>query len=157
MLSPEQSGITIGVAMSNLYNRDFGADQTDSTRVFRMPTEDATAPDLMKSTKIATPVLTIIKGPQSGNTFELTDQVTSIGRDPKNSIFLNDMTVSRSHAKIVHTANGSIIEDLGSLNGTWVDGAIVNTAPLHDGSSVQIGTFTLIYHESKPERIETGE
>ncbi len=46
---------------------------------------------------------------------------------------------------------------LGSLNGTWVDGAIVNGAPLHDGSSVQIGTFTLIYHESTPERIETGE
>lgn len=37
------------------------------------------------------------------------------------------------------------------------DGAIVNGAPLHDGSSVQIGTFTLIYHESTPERIETGE
>ena len=38
-----------------------------------------------------------------------------------------------------------------------IDGAIVNAAPLHDGSSVQIGTFTLIYHESTPERIETGE
>ena len=52
---------------------------------------------------------------------------------------------------------GMVIEDLGSLNGTWVDGAIVNAAPLRDGSSVQIGTFTLIYHETKPERIETGE
>ena len=46
---------------------------------------------------------------------------------------------------------------LAEVNGTWVDGAIVNGAPLHDGSSVQIGTFTLIYHESTPERIETGE
>ena len=42
--------------------------------------------------------------------------------------------------------------------GTWVDGAIVNAAPLHDGSSVQ-NRYVLrsIYHESTPERIETGE
>ena len=139
----------IGVSMAGL--------GTDSTRVFRMPLDDATAPDLMKSTKIANPVISIIKGPQTGNTFEITAPETSVGRDPANAIFLNDMTVSRSHAKIVRTPLGTTIEDLGSLNGTWVDGAIVNSAPLHDGSSVQIGTFTLIYHESSPERIETGE
>lgn len=139
----------IGVSMAGL--------GTDSTRVFRMPIDDATAPDLMKSTEIANPVISIIKGPQTGNTFEITAPETSVGRDPANAIFLNDMTVSRSHAKIVRTPLGATIEDLGSLNGTWVDGAIVNSAPLHDGSSVQIGTFTLIYHESSPERIETGE
>lgn len=127
------------------------------TRVFRMPPDDATAPDLMKSVRTSYPVLSIIKGPQTGNTFELDAVETSVGRDPANGIFLNDMTVSRAHAKIVHRPTGTVIEDLGSLNGTWVDGAIVNSAPLHDGSSVQIGTFTLIYHESKPERIETGE
>ena len=129
----------------------------DATCVFRMPMNDMTAPDLMKAQVISKPVLTIIKGPQTGNTFELEDTITTVGRDPANSIFLNDMTVSRSHAKIKHDASGVSIEDLGSLNGTWVDGAIVSTAPLHDGSSIQIGTFTLIDHESQPERIETGE
>ena len=129
----------------------------DSTRVFRMPSDDATAPDLMKSARISNPVLSIIKGPQTGNTFEIIDPETSIGRDPANAIFLNDMTVSRTHAKIVRTPFGTTIEDLGSLNGTWVDGAIVTAAPLHDGSTVQIGTFTLVYHERTPERIETGE
>ncbi len=139
----------IGVSMAGL--------GTDSTRVFRMPIADATAPALMKRTKIVNPVITIIKGPQTGNTFEITAPETSVGRDPANAISLNDMTVSRSHAKIVRTPLGTTIEDLGSLNGTWVDGAILTSAPLHDGSSVQIGTFTLIYHESSPERIETGE
>lgn len=133
------------------------SEATDSTCVFRMQLDDATAPDLMKSAHVATPIMTIIKGPQTGNTFELEGSETTIGRDPANSIFLNDMTVSRSHAKIVSSGGNAVIEDLGSLNGTWVDGAIVNSAPLHDGSSVQIGTFTLIYHESRPERIETGE
>lgn len=129
----------------------------DSTCVFRMPVDDATVPDLMKNVKSSTPVLTIIKGPQTGNTFELDSDETTIGRDPANGIFLNDMTVSRAHAKVIRNAAGVLVEDLGSLNGTWVDGAIVNSAPLHDGSSIQIGTFTLVYHESQAERIETGE
>ena len=132
-------------------------DQTEATRVFRMPSSDTTAPDLMAAARTPVPVLSIIKGPQTGNNFELDTPEVTLGRDPANTIFLNDMTVSRSHAKILINRNGALIEDLGSLNGTWVDGAIVNSAPLHDGSSVQIGTFTLIYHESTVERIETGE
>ncbi len=141
--------------MMDLNNQDALA--SDQTRVFRMPADDATAPDLYKSCAIAQPVLTIIKGPQTGNTFELDGVETTIGRDPANGIFLNDMTVSRAHARILRKPDGMVVEDLGSLNGTWVDGAIVTSAALRDGSSIQIGTFTLIYHESKPERIETGE
>lgn len=144
--------------MSEMFRNQNGeVPAAEATRVFRMPLDDATTPDLMKSAQVATPVLSIVKGPQTGNVFELEALETTIGRDPANSIFLNDMTVSRSHAKILRTASGALIEDLGSLNGTWVDGAIVNSAPLHDGSSVQVGTFTLIYHESNPARIETGE
>ena len=134
--------------MDNMVNNMPQNDKTaDATCVFRVPSSDVTVPDLMA----------IVKGPQTGAAFELEDDVTTIGRDPANGIFLNDMTVSRSHARIIREGLGARIEDLGSLNGTWVDGAIVNAAPLHDGSSVQIGTFTLIYHESTPERIETGE
>ena len=132
-------------------------EQNETTRVFRMPSSDATAPDLMKITPLIVPVLSIIKGPQTGNVFELDQPEVTIGRDPSNTIFLNDMTVSRSHAKILRNAASVLIEDLGSLTGTWVDGASVNSAPLHDGSSVQIGTFTLMYPESTVERIETGE
>lgn len=130
----------------------------DSTRVFRVPSNDVTAPDLMRRAHSSAPVLTIIKGPQTGATYPLEGSEISVGRDPNNAIFLNDMTVSRSHAKIIVNAQGAMVEDLGSLNGTWVDGAIVNAAPLHDGSTLQIGTFTLVYHTgSAPERIETGE
>ena len=49
------------------------------------------------------------------------------------------------------------VEDLGSLNGTWVDGAIVNKAMLKDGSTIQIGTFRMVFHTNRrPQRIETG-
>ena len=106
-------------------------EQNETTRVFRMPSSDATAPDLMKSTPLIVPVLSIIKGPQTGNVFELDQPEVTIGRDPSNTIFLNDMTVSRSHAKILRNAASVLIEDLGSLNGTWVDGAIVNLSLIH--------------------------
>ena len=131
--------------------------EADSTRVYSMPYDDATAPDLMKSAQVSLPVLSIIKGPQTGNVFRLKDQVVTIGRDPSNGIFLNDMTVSRHHARIVFSSSGAVIEDLGSLNGTWVDGAIVTSAVLREGSTVQIGTFTLVYHNGSSGRIETGE
>ena len=144
--------------MDNMVNNMPQNDKTaDATCVFRGPSSDGTVPDLMANVRITAPVLSIVKGPQTGAAFELEDDVTTIGRDPANGIFLNAETVSRSHARIIREGLGARIEDLGSLNGTWVDGAIVNAAPLHDGSSVQIGTFTLIYHESTPERIETGE
>ncbi len=148
----------MGVSMPDAMHTNQGAPRAaEQTRVFRMPSDDATAPDLMKSVPVSDPVLSIIKGPQSGNTFKISGPETSVGRDPANGIFLNDMTVSRAHAKIVRRPGSTVIEDLGSLNGTWVDGAIVTSAPLHDGSTIQIGTFTLVYHESRPERIETGE
>ena len=48
------------------------------------------------------------------------------------------------------------VEDLGSLNGTWVDGAIVSKASLKDGSTIQIGTFRMVFHtNARPRRIDT--
>lgn len=132
-----------------------------ATEIFRMPSSDATVPDLMGGVRIAKPTVTIVKGPMSGETFELSEDNITLGRDPKNSVFLNDMTVSRKHAHIDLSALASgyaTIEDLGSLNGTWVDGAIVNKAVLKDGSTIQIGTFRMVFHTNnrRAMRVETG-
>lgn len=142
--------------MSDRHENEMGA-----TEIFRMPSPDSTAPDLLSDAKVSKPVLAIVKGPQTGAQFILTDATTTLGRDPLNSVFLNDMTVSRHHAKIdiSNIASGfATIEDLGSLNGTWVDGAIVNKAVLKEGSTIQIGTFRLVFHASggHQARIETG-
>lgn len=59
------------------------------------------------------------------------------------------MTVSRNHAKILLSPDSATIEDLGSLNGTWVDGAIVNKAELEDGATIQIGTFRMVFHATQ--------
>ena len=134
--------------MAPTYNQ-----QSGKTEIFHMPSADATVPDLMSKDRPSHPVLTIVKGPQTGETFELDSTHISLGRDPKNSVFLNDMTVSRHHAQIDLSNLGlgyATIEDLNSLNGTWVDGAIINKATLQDGSTIQIGTFRMVFHTSNP-------
>ena len=131
------------------------APNTDATEIFRMPAADATVPDLMGAATPARPTLTIVKGPQIGEVFELDEPMITLGREPKNSVFLNDMTVSRSHARmdLSNIASGyATIEDLGSLNGTWVDGAIASRASLRDGSTIQIGTFRMVFHTNATTR-----
>ena len=130
-----------------------------ATQIFRMPSADATVPDIMAVSKPVQPTLTIVKGPQIGETFELNAATITIGRDPSTSVFLNDMTVSRHHANLdlSNVSSGfASIRDLGSLNGTWVDGAIVNEANLKDGSTIQIGTFRMVFHtNARKSRIAT--
>ena len=125
------------------------------TEIFRMPSADATVPDLLSSQKPVYPTLTIVKGPHLGDTFDLDSEVITLGRDPSNSVFLNDMTVSRHHARLdlsgIKEGRASIT-DLSSLNGTWVDGAIVSHAGLKDGSTIQIGTFRMVFHTNRRQR-----
>lgn len=133
---------------------------TEATTIFRMPADDATIPDLMGGASPQAPTLTIVKGPSTGQTFVLSQNEITLGRDPSNSVFLNDMTVSRKHASIDLSGIRSgfaTIRDLGSLNGTWVDGAIVSKAMLKDGSTIQIGTFRMVFHTNRrPMRVQTG-
>jgi pSer/pThr/pTyr-binding forkhead associated (FHA) protein len=64
--------------------------------------------------------LRLTEGPLESPTFRLGD-VTVIGRDPKWDIVLLHKTVSRKHAVVVKTAEGYRVQDLGSINGTFVD------------------------------------
>lgn len=88
----------------------------------------------------------IIVGPiDEGSEFELSDGIYLLGRDPESSIFLNDVTVSRRHAEIRIKGGRMTIRDLGSLNGTFVNGQVINTeTELKDGDIIQIGRFKLL-------------
>jgi len=91
--------------------------------------------------------LTVTKGPQVGDYFSLSADRTSIGRNPEADIFLNDQTVSRDHAEILKSENVTIVRDRGSLNGTYLNGTIVEEAGLRDGDRIQIGTFQLTFRQ----------
>jgi len=77
--------------------------------------------------------------------FLIDDEETMIGRDPKAGIVLPDTGVSRQHARIFRTDTDFVIEDLGSSNGTYVDGVPVVSCVLHGGDSVQIGHTLFLF------------
>lgn len=87
-------------------------------------------------------------GADAGSTFKLGRGRSTIGRDEGSDIRLNDPTVSRTHAEIFYDGKQFTINDLGSLNGTYVDGtAVARGVPrkLRDGAQVKLGSEVLIF------------
>jgi hypothetical protein len=66
--------------------------------------------------------LVMRSGPTPGKVFDLTEDNLSIGREPSNDISINDAEVSRKHARLFMQGGHYVIEDLGSTNGTFVNG-----------------------------------
>ncbi|MFC1839368.1 FHA domain-containing protein [Thermodesulfobacteriota bacterium] len=94
--------------------------------------------------------LNVIKGLASGQSFKLKNGITYIGRDPKDDIQIKDKTLSRRHARIIRKNNIFFIEDLGSHNGTWIDGNRLKPnkeIKLNEGVSFTVGN-TLLRIES---------
>ncbi len=92
--------------------------------------------------------LRVVRGAQTGVSYDLNDDKITIGRSPHCTIFLNDMTVSRTHASLVRTQGSYVISDENSFNGVWVNGRDVGKKALSSGDFIQIGSFCLIYEEN---------
>lgn len=91
-------------------------------------------------------LLLVTRGPTAGSTFLLDDDVTSAGRNPDSAVFLDDVTVSRKHAVFERRGDGSwFVRDVGSLNGTYVNGEQVDETKLASGDEVQVGKFKLTF------------
>ena len=91
------------------------------------------------------PLLVVRKGPEVGERFYLDRPRLSIGRDPDSDIFLNDITVSRTHAILELDQGVVTVTDAGSLNGVYVDGVTVDRAVLRNGDQLQIGRFQMVF------------
>jgi predicted component of type VI protein secretion system len=93
--------------------------------------------------------LVMAQGPQPGRIFEWERGVTlSIGRDPGNRLMVNDPQVSRQHARITPQGGLMILEDLGSTNGTTVNGLrITGVHTLAHGDEIGLGdNVTLMFY-----------
>jgi len=86
-------------------------------------------------------------GGRAGEAFNVAGERMTIGRSPDAEIFLDDVTVSRNHALIVRRRDGLYIDDLGSLNGTYVNRRRIESHKLDDGDEIQIGKYKLSYLE----------
>ena len=96
-------------------------------------------------------LLIIRRGGSDGERFLIDTDVTTVGRHPKSDIFLDDITVSRHHAKFIRESGGLYLEDMGSLNGTYVNRKVVDgRTRLTQGDEIQIGKFraTLVLSEA---------
>jgi ABC-type multidrug transport system ATPase subunit len=79
-----------------------------------------------------------------------------LGRDPASQVTLDHPTISRHHAEIVQHSGGHAIRDLGSFNGTFVNGQrVTNLTPLQMGDVIQIGPYKLVY-DGQAERLTTS-
>jgi Protein of unknown function (DUF3662)/FHA domain len=84
----------------------------------------------------------------SGDRFTLTESVITVGRHPDSNLVLADPNVSRNHAEIRPQGERYAVVDLGSTNGTRVNGVRVNTQVLNDGDEITFGNTRMRFEAS---------
>lgn len=89
--------------------------------------------------------LLVISGPLQGREFIVGKNTFLIGADPNNDLVLDDSTVSRRHCEIQVRPEGTLIRDLGSTNGTIVQGVKVTEAFLSQGTEFQLGNTRFVF------------
>ncbi len=95
--------------------------------------------------------LFVIQGADQGKRFEFKSSPVALGRDNSNAIRLHDTEVSRRHAELRQDEEAYRIVDLGSANGTFVNGQPIDQAPLHSGDRLQLGQTVMLFNEGTAE------
>jgi len=105
--------------------------------------------DAGSDTQEFTAYLDCITGPHAGEVFKLLPGVITIGRSTDNVLALSkDKEISRKHTKIAYEGGQFVVEDQGSLNGTFINNErIEGLRYLEDGDVLMVGVSTLIYHK----------
>jgi hypothetical protein len=123
-------------------------DLEETTLSLGLPLQEESAIEAARRAAVLGPVLMIrTGGGREGEVVGLDTDVLTIGRSPHSDLFLDDVTVSRHHARIVHDEAGYLIEDLNSLNGTYLNRKRIERHQLFDGDELQIGKFKLAFIE----------
>jgi hypothetical protein len=107
--------------------------------------EDRAVVAEIQSSKGEKAMILIARGANKGSRFLITAEGATIGRSASSSIFLDDVTVSRTHATISKQGNSFLLKDEGSLNGTYINNISVTEHVLVSGDEFQIGKFHLLF------------
>ena len=122
------------------------AEPDETTQTFSAEELHDERSDLLEELGIDGPALVIRSGGgRSGESFTIDSDRMSIGRSPDAEVFLDDVTVSRNHALLVRRQDGLYIDDLGSLNGTYVNRRRIESHRLQNGDELQVGKYKLTY------------
>lgn len=133
----------------------FGED-VESTRKFAQDIVETEQDALSKEEQFAVDalpygnaLLIVRRGPNKGARFLLDADLVTVGRHPNADIFLDDVTVSRKHAEITRSAGVFTVNDLASLNGTYLEGARIDSDKLKNLSELQVGKYHFTFYASK--------
>jgi hypothetical protein len=120
----------------------------DTTEVYQVgETGELKAVDLDEVTGEGATLVIRSGGGRSGEAFPIAGERMTIGRSPEAEVFLDDVTVSRNHALLVRRRDGLYIDDLGSLNGTYVNRRRIESHQLQNADELQVGKYKLTYLE----------
>jgi pSer/pThr/pTyr-binding forkhead associated (FHA) protein len=126
------------------------ATKGDTTEVYQVDETGEIRPvDLEEVTGEGATLVIRSGGGRSGEAFNVGGERLTIGRSPEAEIFLDDVTVSRNHALLVRRRDGLYIDDLGSLNGTYVNRRRIESHRLQDGDELQVGKYKLTYLDER--------
>jgi signal transduction histidine kinase/pSer/pThr/pTyr-binding forkhead associated (FHA) protein len=95
--------------------------------------------------------LIVIKGADEGKQFDVSGSVVGLGRDASNAVRLHDTEVSRRHAEFRQVEGGYSLVDVGSANGTFLNGQSVQEKMVQSGDHVQVGQSVLVYSAGRTE------
>ena len=118
----------------------------DTTEAYQLDEAGELKPvDLEQVTSEGATLVIRSGGGRAGEAFAISGDRMSIGRSPDAEVFLDDVTVSRNHALLVRRRDGLYIDDLGSLNGTYVNRRRIESHKLQNGDELQVGKYKLTY------------
>lgn len=115
----------------------------DDLQLEELSAEDTAAIDSLPPDSA---LLLVLRGPHAGSRYLLDADVITAGRHPRCDIFLDDITVSRHHARFSRRDGYVWVSDENSLNGTYVNKALIDgEVALRRGDEVQIGKFRMVF------------
>jgi hypothetical protein len=125
---------------------EVGEKSGDTTEVYQVDETGELKPiDLEEATEEGAALVIRSGGGRAGEAFAISGDRATIGRSPDAEVFLDDVTVSRNHALLVRRRDGLYIDDLGSLNGTYVNRRRIESHKLSNGDELQVGKYKLTY------------
>jgi len=90
-------------------------------------------------------IIQITKGQDKGKKYPVEEARTTLGRKPGNSITFPDIKVSGVHAEIVFEQGRPVVRDLGSTNGTWLEGRKIDEVVLSEGDKITLGDVEFLF------------
>lgn len=118
-----------------------GEDETEATKITSLPNLES---ELRARRSQVHAYLVVLQGTNVGEMYKIEGPETVIGRAMTVQVRLNDDGISRRHCRVLQAEGHVVIEDLGSANGTLVNGELVQRRTLADGDKIRLGATTML-------------